>query len=106
MSCGQNRLALKIRLMKYVAGNKEWKCRPLCFSCKYWEHCYFAMLCEEGEIEDRYEWEYRVTSEDTTYYTVNYHEAAYYLMQEQQMGKKATLAKRPIYSDLIWVHVV
>lgn len=102
MSCGQTRLASKIRLMKYVAKNPDWKCRPSCFVCKYWETCYYEMLCEEGEIDERYEWEYRVITETTSFYTVDYGEAVARLMDEQTFGREAKLQRRAIYTNTPW----
>lgn len=102
MSCGQTHLASKIRLMKYVSKHPDWHCRPSCFSCKYWQTCYYEMLCEEGEIEERYEYEYRVISSETSYYTVDYFEAAAKMSEQRALGIESTLQRRSIYTDTPW----
>lgn len=105
MSCGQNRLALKIRLMKYVAKNPEWRCTPTCIACKYWETCYYEMLCEEGEIEERYEYEYRVRAEESTFYTSDYREAVRVAVEKRNFGYQVRLERRPIFSRDAWVEI-
>lgn len=106
MSSGQNHLVSKIRLMKHVANNPDWHCRPMCFSCKYWERCYYEMLCEDGEIEERYEYEYRVISETNSYYTVDYREAVGYISELRTIGIDGKLQRRPIYTAVPWETII
>lgn len=106
MSCGRNPLALKIRLMKYVAKNKDWHCRPTCFGCEYWETCYYEMLCEEGEIEERYEYEYRVRTEYSMISTVDYHRAIKEVVDKRNLGLDPILERRPIYTNLPWTKLI
>lgn len=60
------------------------------------------MLCEEGEIEARYEYEYRVISSESSYYTVDYFEAAAKMSELRTLGIEGTLQRRPIYTDKPW----
>lgn len=106
MSCGQNRLVSKIRLMKHVARNPEWKCTPACFTCKYWEICYYEMLCEEGEIIERYDYEYRVMCENFIYYTHNYQEAIAVMVEKRNIGLEPKLQRRPIKSKFSWADII
>lgn len=104
MSSGQTRLASKIKLMKFVATHRdEWKCKPTCFSCKYWEACYYEMCCEEGEIEERYEYEYRVIAENRSHYTCDYHEAAATMTEWRTLGYDPTFQRRPFDTNRPWV---
>ena len=40
MLCGLTRLASRIKMCWYVMTHKEYKCKPHCLWCKYFDVCY------------------------------------------------------------------
>lgn len=92
--------------MKYVARNPDWHCTPRCFTCKYWETCYYEMLCEEGDIEEKYVYEYRVICENYMFYTLKYQEAIAAMIEKRNMGLEPKLQRRPVKSKFSWADII
>ena len=52
MLCGLTHIRSRIKLAWFVFKNPEWKCKPWCLSCEYFDTClleYEAITCETIE---------------------------------------------------------
>lgn len=49
MSCGLTRLASRIKLALFVFRNPEWKCKPWCLGCEFFDTCLLEYEAETGE---------------------------------------------------------
>ena len=52
MLCGLTRILSRIKLVWFVFRNPEWKCKPWCLSCEYYDNCLFEYEMEVGETID------------------------------------------------------
>lgn len=64
------------------------------------------MMCEEEEIEDRFEWEYRVMTTTDLYYTVDYHEAIARVVEWRNLGYDPSVERRPFDSNRPWQKII
>ena len=49
MFFGLTRLASRIKLAWFVLMNPEWKCKPWCLNCEYFDNCLYEYEVEIGE---------------------------------------------------------
>ena len=49
MSCGLTRIRSRIKLAWFVFRHPEWKCKPWCLSCRFFDVCLACYEAETGE---------------------------------------------------------
>ena len=49
MLCGVTRILSRIKLAWFVFRHPEWKCKPWCLKCEFFDTCLFEYEAETGE---------------------------------------------------------
>ena len=49
MLCGLTHIRSRIKLAWFVFKHPEWKCKPWCLNCEYFDSCLLAYEAETGE---------------------------------------------------------
>lgn len=52
MFSGLIRLASRIKLAWFVFRHPEWRCKPWCFDCEYFDTCLYEYEVETGQSTD------------------------------------------------------
>lgn len=48
MSCGATRIPSRIKLAWFVFLHPEWKCKPWCLDCEFFDNCLLSYEAEMG----------------------------------------------------------
>ena len=49
MSCGLTHILSRIKLAWFVFKHPEWKCKPWCLKCEFYDNCLLEYEAETGE---------------------------------------------------------